>query len=64
MAGIETETQELKQLLPLLPLKNVVILPKSIIPIIVGRESSIQAVEAALKKDKSIFTLERRKGIR
>ncbi len=55
MASVETENKELKKLLPLLPLKNVVILPKSIIPIIVGRESSIQAVEAALKKDKSIF---------
>src|SRR5438046_3073481 len=41
--------------LPLLPLKNVVILPKSIIPIIVGRQSSIQAVEYALKHDRTIF---------
>jgi len=41
--------------LPLLPLKNVVILPKSIIPIIVGRASSIQAVEYALKHNKTIF---------
>ncbi len=41
--------------LPLLPLKNVIILPKSILPIIVGRPSSIQAVEFALKDDKSIF---------
>jgi len=41
--------------LALLPLKNVVILPKSIIPIIVGRASSIQAVEYSLKEGKSIF---------
>jgi len=41
--------------LALLPLKNVVILPKSIIPIIVGRQSSIQAVEFALKNNKTIF---------
>lgn len=41
--------------LALLPLKNVVILPKSILPIIVGRPSSIQAVEFALKNDKTIF---------
>lgn len=41
--------------LPLLPLKNVVILPKSIIPIIVGRPSSIQAVEHALKNNKTLF---------
>ncbi|MCX5925106.1 MAG: endopeptidase La [Candidatus Dependentiae bacterium] len=41
--------------LPLLPLKNVVILPKSIIPIIVGRPLSIQAVEQALKGDRQLF---------
>jgi hypothetical protein len=33
-----TYTDETKHILPLLPLKNVVILPKSIIPIIVGRD--------------------------
>lgn len=41
--------------LPLLPLKNVVILPKSITPVIVGRPSSIRAVEYALKHDRMIF---------
>lgn len=58
----DNKTQEIQPtqeqpgtLLPLLPLKNVVILPKSIIPIIVGRPSSIEAVEYALKRDKSIF---------
>jgi ATP-dependent Lon protease len=43
------------QTLPLLPLKNVVILPKSIIPIIVGRPLSIKAVEYALKHDRALF---------
>lgn len=42
-------------MLPLLPLKNVVILPKTIIPIIVGRPLSIKAVEYALKHNKSLF---------
>src|SRR5436190_13277067 len=41
--------------LPLLPLKNVAILPKSIIPIIVGRDISIKAVEYALKGDRMLF---------
>ncbi len=50
-----SKTKEKELYLPLLPLKNVVILPKSIIPIIVGRASSVEAVEYALKKDKSIF---------
>lgn len=47
--------QDSNQTLALLPLKNVVILPKSIIPIIVGRASSIAAVEASLKNSKHIF---------
>ncbi len=49
------EKKQIKHFLPLLPLKNVVILPKSIIPIIVGRAVSIQAVEYALKHSKEIF---------
>lgn len=42
-------------LLPLLPLKNVVMLPKSIQPILVGRKASMQAVEYALAHDKALF---------
>ncbi len=41
--------------LALLPLKNVVLLPKSILPVIVGRASSIKSVEYALKHNKVIF---------
>lgn len=45
-----------KNILPILPLKNVVVLPASIIPIIVGRKSSVLAVEDALKNhNKTIF---------
>ena len=41
--------------LPVLPLKNVVALPKSIMPVIVGRDLSVAAVEAALADTKEIF---------
>ncbi len=51
----EPEIHDQTQFLALLPLKNVVILPKSIVPIIVGRASSVQAVEFSLKNHKSIF---------
>lgn len=44
-----------KDILPLVPLKNVVILPKSVIPIIAGRSISIKAIEYALKHDRTIF---------
>ena len=49
------EPAQKSNLLPLLPLKNVAILPKSIIPIIVGRQISIKAVEYALKHDRALF---------
>ncbi|MGE0010519.1 MAG: endopeptidase La [Candidatus Babeliales bacterium] len=41
--------------LPLLPLKNVIILPKSVLPIVVGRPQSIKAVQYALKHNKTLF---------
>lgn len=41
--------------LPLLPLKNIAMLPKSIIPVIVGRDISIKAVEYALKTNRMLF---------
>lgn len=53
---------EKNEFLSLLPLKSVVILPKSIIPIIVGRPSSIQAVEYALKHNNTIFITSQKDG--
>ncbi len=41
--------------LPILPLKNMAVLPGSIIPVIVGRQASIEAVETALKGDRALF---------
>lgn len=47
--------REQDDFLPLLPLKNVVVLPKSIQPIMVGRPLSIKAVEFALKHNRPLF---------
>ncbi|MFH1644143.1 MAG: endopeptidase La [bacterium] len=48
------------KILPVLPLKNLVALPKSIIPVVVGRDVSIKAVEAAMQKNKEIFVTAQR----
>lgn len=48
--------------LPVLPLKNIAIMPNSIIPIVVGRRSSIEAVEAALKEQRMMFVTAQRDG--
>jgi ATP-dependent Lon protease len=54
--SLKKRQKELQQgSLPLLPLKNVAMLPKSIIPVIVGRDISIKAVEHALKHDRMLF---------
>jgi ATP-dependent Lon protease len=52
---IHPSVREQDEFLPLLPLKNVVVLPKSIQPILVGRPLSIKAVEFALKHNRSLF---------
>ncbi len=42
--------------LPLLPVRDVVVFPFMIVPLFVGREQSINAVDASLSKDRLIFT--------
>ena len=45
---------------PLLPLKNVVIFPRNIVTLLVGRPRSIQAVEEAMTKDRRIVVVAHR----
>lgn len=46
---------EIPEILPLLPLRDIVIFPNMIVPLFVGREMSIKAVEEALAKDRLIM---------
>jgi ATP-dependent Lon protease len=41
--------------IPLLPLRDVVVFPHMIVPLFVGRERSIAALESAMKDEKEIF---------
>ena len=41
--------------LPLLPLRDVVVFPAMVIPLFVGREKSIAALEEAMESDKRIM---------
>lgn len=49
----ETETKSL--VLPVLPLRDVVVYPHMVIPLFVGREKSIHALEAAMIDDKQVL---------
>jgi ATP-dependent Lon protease len=44
-----------KHPLPLLPLRDIIVFPYMVVPLFVGREKSIAAIDAALLKDKEIF---------
>ena len=46
--------------IPVLPLKNVVAWPRSIRPVAVGRDISIQAIEAAMRDNREIFVTAQR----
>ena len=46
-----------KQLIPVLPLRDVVVYPHMVIPLFVGREKSIFALEAAMSDNKKILLL-------
>ena len=43
------------RLLPILPLRDIVVFPQRIVPLFVGREKSVAALEAAMASDKELF---------
>ncbi len=60
----ENESQEIMKLpdtLPVLALRDMVVFPYMIIPLFVGRDFSIKAIDEALSKDRIIVTLTQKK---
>lgn len=49
--------------LPVLPLRDVVVFPYMIFPVLVGRESSLRAVNEALEREKFIFLAAQRHSV-
>jgi ATP-dependent Lon protease len=45
----------MSQTLPVLPLRDIVVFPHMIVPLFVGRDKSVAALESAMAADKSIF---------
>ena len=51
----EKAAQAAGELLPVLPLRDIVVFPHMIVPLFVGREKSVRALEAVMKEDKQIL---------
>jgi ATP-dependent Lon protease len=51
----ENEEISIPDQLPLLPVRDVIVYPYMILPLFVGRDASIRAVNEALSKDRLIF---------
>lgn len=49
------EEPDLTQTFPLLPLRDIVVFPQMIVPLFVGRDRSVAALEVAMESDKEIF---------
>jgi ATP-dependent Lon protease len=51
----EAESPVRADILPVLPLRDIVVFPHMIVPLFVGREKSVRALEAVMKDDKQIL---------
>ena len=45
---------------PVLPLRDIVVFPHMIVPLFVGREKSVRALEDVMKEDKQILLVTQR----
>ena len=59
MQGLESNLSDI----PMLPLRDVVVFPHMVIPLFVGREKSILALEAAMDADKKLLLLTQKNAV-
>ncbi len=58
MASHESESESESgagRVLPLLPLRDIVVFPHMVVPLFVGREKSVRALEEAMERDRSLL---------
>lgn len=54
--------KQAKQVMPVLPLRDVVVFPHMVIPLFVGRDKSIRCLERAMEMDKQVFLVTQKDG--
>ncbi|NQT47182.1 MAG: endopeptidase La [Candidatus Omnitrophica bacterium] len=52
---VKTDKRTYREILPLLPLRDVVVFPGIMVPLLVGRERSVLALDEAMSKDRMIL---------
>ena len=57
-----TDTKQKLNLIPVLPLRDVVVYPNMVIPLFVGRGRSIEALDAAIRENKEILLVAQREA--
>ncbi len=57
-----TDLKQKDECVPVLPLRDVVVYPHMVIPLFVGREKSIVALDAAMKEDKQILLVAQKRA--
>ena len=50
-----SESQSETMVLPVLPLRNIVVFPHMVVPLFVGRDKTVRALEEAMRGDKQIL---------
>ena len=58
----ESERFEVPDRLPVIPLRDVVVYPYMVIPLLVGRPASVAAIEAAMAQDRWLLLVAQRSG--
>ena len=59
--GLEKDLFTLPETLPLLPIRDIVVFPYMVLPLLVSREKSVKSLEEALSKDRLIFLVAQKK---
>ncbi len=55
-------TENTSAIYPLLPLRDIVLFPGMVVPLVVGREKSVQALERAMQEDTHVFLVTQREA--